>query len=573
MTIDPITLEIIGNRLDAVCKMMEFRLFHSAYSTILRESHDGSAGIAGPDGEIVACSGAPLHIATYGRSVKALISTRGDTMRPGDAYLITDPYFGGNLHVPDLVAVEPVFVDGRRLCFMTSSAHKPDLGGIVPGSSGAAAREIFHDGLLLRGTRYATADGVDQEVEGLIRSNSRAPDAAIGDIRSQAGCCRYGAELVSVLCAEYGIDTLLPGLSEILATSELQVRQALRAWPDGEHSAEAFLDDDGVNLGERLPIRVRARKEGDSLTVDVTGSAGAVVGPINLRPQAVETAVALATVTMSDPTIRINAGILRPIEIVNPAGQITHAQWPSPVNSYFGNTLVVYSTLLKALSEFNGNRAVGSVGLGQGAFAIGYQGSADRERTVQYEVMGSSLGGTPQFDGTNVVQGMQHNTPNTPVEVLETEYPVRVLRHEWIVDSCGAGQFRGGPGYIKEYEVLADAVLTLRLGHSFGNGGWGVRGGQPGRNTRAVLIQRDQQRELRPLETIPLHAGDRLRIHMAGGGGYGDPRLRDCDAVVEDVRNGYVSARAAVDVYGLDPDQLPPDGTPLPATLRRGAGR
>jgi N-methylhydantoinase B len=414
---------------------------------------------------------------------------------------------------------------------------------------------------------------VDLEVEGMIRSNSRAPDAAVGDIRSQVGCCRYGAELVEMLCAEYGFDTLVPAMAEILAATELQVRQALRGWPDGEHAAETFLDDDGVSQGERLPIKVRVHKSADTLTVDVSGSAGAVPGPINLRPQAVETAVALATVTMADPKIRINAGILRPIEIINPPGQITHAQWPSPVNSYFGNTLVIYSTLLKAMSEFNDRRAVGSVGLGQGAFAIGYHGGAGRERTVQYEVMGSSLGGTPQFDGTNVVQGMQHNTPNTPVEVLETEYPVRVVRHEWVIDSCGAGRFRGGPGYVKEYEVLAEALLTLRLGNSFENGGWGVRGGHAGRNARAVLVREQESRELRPLETVALRAGDRLQIHMAGGGGYGDPRQRGRQAVVDDVRNGYVSARVAVEVYGLDRDQLPSDGIAGATATARGTGR
>jgi N-methylhydantoinase B len=151
---------------------------------------------------------------------------------------------------------------------------------------------------------------------------------------------------------------------------------------------------------------------------------------------------------------------------------------------------------------------------------------------------------------------MQHNTPNTPIEVLESEFPIRVLRHEWIADSAGPGAFRGGLGYIKEYELLEDALLTLRLGNSFGSAGWGVLDGSPGARAAAFVIGADGETPLRPLQTVNLKRGDRLRLHMAGGGGYGDPRQRDRDLVVADLRDGYISAAAAADVYGLDPQAL-----------------
>lgn len=557
MAIDVVTLGIMGARLDAVCRMMEFRLFHSAYSTILRESHDGSAAVCTLDGNVVSVSGAPLHVATYARSVAALVAARNvATMSDGDAYVSTDPYFGGSLHVPDLVVMMPVFVGSRPVCFVASCAHKPDVGGIVPGSSGANAREIFHDGLLLRAVRYATSAGIDPDIEGVVRSNSRSPETVAGDIRAQVGGCRLGAQLLSAMCAEYGTGQVTESLSEIQDRSEAEMRHELSGWPDGESSAESQLDDDGVQLDVPVPIRVTVRKRGSSLTIDLSASAAQVEAPISLRPQAVEAAAAMSTINMVDPSIRINSGIVRPIQIVNPEGLVTHARWPKAVNSYFGTTLVLYSTMLRALAGLNPKRAVGSIGLGQGALALGYASGPAAERRVHYEVLGSSLGGHPNGDGSNVVQGMQHNTPNTPIEVLESEFPIRVLRHEWITDSAGAGAFRGGLGYIKEYEVLEDALLTLRLGNSFGSAGWGVAEGRPGARAAAFVIGADSETPLRPLQTVNLKRGDRLRLHMAGGGGYGDPRQRDRDLVIADLRDGYISAAAAADVYGLDPQAV-----------------
>jgi N-methylhydantoinase B len=432
----------------------------------------------------------------------------------------------------------------------------------VPGSSGAAAREIFHDGLLLPGVKYWTKDGVIKEVDQIIRRNSRTPDTVAGDSRAQVGCSRVGAQRVRELCGEYGTDTIKAAFEELMRSADARVRQTLSEWPDGESEAEATVDNDGVDLDKPLRLHVRVIKKGDTITFDFSEMNEQVRGPINLRPQCGEGGSLLALLSYLDPSIPINDGTRQAVQFINPEGRLTNPRWPAPVNNYFGLTHVLYSTVLKALAQFNPSRAVGTAGLGCGAIAVGYRAEDGSRQTVQYELFPSSLGANPMHDGTSPVEPMSHFTPNTPVEILETEFPVRVLRYEWMPDSAGAGEHRGGPGYRKEYKLLNDALITLRLAHMFENTGWGVFGGQAPPSASASLNPgSEDERPLRPLETFDAHTGDVLSIRMPGGGGYGEPSRRDPEAVLEDVLNGYVSIEAARDTYrvALDPDSMTVD--------------
>ncbi|HEX9880499.1 MAG TPA: hydantoinase B/oxoprolinase family protein [Candidatus Binatia bacterium] len=553
MELDPITLEVIQNKLREIGSTMEHLLFHSGYSTILRESRDGSAGFCDRDGFAVEAAGTPLHLYPYYMGIRALLDSYSyDDMRPGDCFILTDPYLGGSLHVPDVVIATPVFVDGEVIGFSVSIAHKPDVGGMVPGSSGAGAREIFHEGLLLPPVRYWTRDGVVKEVEAIVKRNCRIPEVIAGDIRAQVGCTTVGAERIRELCAEYGTETIKTAFSELMRLSEERIRRGLAEWPDGEAEAEGWVDDDGVDEDKALRLHVKVIKKGADITFDYSQMNDQVKGPINLRPQSSQVAALLALLTYLDPTIPVNDGIRRPVTFINPEGKITNPRWPAPVNSYYGLSNVLYSTIGKALAEFNPKRAVGSAGLGLGAMAVGHQLNRAGRKAVQYELYVTSQGGTSDHDGSSGSVGFFNFTPNTPIEILETEFPVRVCKHEWMTDSAGAGRYRGGLGNRKEYEVLGDAVLTLRLGHQFKFSGWGVLGGKPPPTVRAYLNpDTDRGRPLRPLETVNLNAGDRFRVEMPGGGGYGDPLLREPEKVLQDVQDGYVSLEAAEHVYGV----------------------
>jgi N-methylhydantoinase B len=553
MKLDPITLEIIIARLQELVATMEHLLFHSGYSTILRESHDGSCTLLDTEGNCIEGSGGPLHLFSYLYTVRSILDRYPiATMKDGDCFISNDPYLGGTLHVPDIVIITPIFVDNEVIAFSGSHAHKPDVGGLVPGSSGAAAREIFHEGLILPGVKFWTKDGVIPEVLAIIRHNCRIPEIIEGDLRAQVGCTLVGADQVRALCKEYGTETIKAAMPAVLAMSEKRVRDGIEIWPDGEAEAEAMVDHDGVDLEKPLRIHVKVVKKGRDIAFDYSATNDQVKGPTNLRPQVSHVAAVMALVTMLDPTIPFNDGMRRVIHFINPEGKITNPKWPAPINSYFGLANVLYSTCNRALAQFNPGRAVASPGLGLGAIAIGYDQNRTGRKAVQYELFTSAQGGKSDHDGSSGTVGFMNVTPNTPIEVIETEFPIRVKRFEWIADSCGAGTHRGGIGNRKEYELLGHATTTLRLGHQFKFGGWGIFEGQDPPVVRATLNRgTNHERPLKPLETIRMEPGETFMIEMPGGGGYGDPKKRPPEEVLEDVLNGYVSIETAERDYGV----------------------
>jgi N-methylhydantoinase B len=557
MKLDPITLEIIIARLQELVATMEHLLFHSGYSTILRESHDGSCALCTTDGYCIEGSGGPLHLFSYYYTVRSVLDRYPlETMKDGDCFISNDPYLGGTLHVPDVVIVTPIFVNGAIIGFSGSHAHKPDVGGLVPGSSGAGSREIFHEGLILPAVKFWTKDGVVPEVLAIIKHNCRIPEIIEGDLRAQVGCTLVGADQVRALCAEYGLDTIKAAMPEVMALSERRLRDGIAAWPDGEAEAEAWVDHDGVDLDKPLRLHVRVEKRGRDITFDFSKTNDQVKGPTNLRPQVSHVAAVMALVTMLDPTIPFNDGLRRAVTFINPEGKITNPRWPAPINSYFGLSNVLYSTCNRALGEFNPGRAVASPGLGLGAIAVGYDQNRSGRKAVQYELFVSAQGGKSDHDGSSGTVGFLNVTPNTPVEVIETEFPIRVRRYEWIKDSSGAGLHRGGMGNRKEYELLGHATTTLRLGHQFKFGGWGIFGGKDPAKVRAILnVGTNRERALQPLETIRMEPGESFLVEMPGGGGYGDPHRRPAEDVLEDVLNGYISLESAERDYGVAIDR------------------
>lgn len=558
--LDPVTIEVVAARFREIAATMEHALYHSGYSTILRESKDGTAGLCDAAGRVIIIGGGlQYHSLGYERAVQSVLVRYPEaTLRPDDSFIVNDPFWGGNPHVPDMVAVTPAFVDGRLIAFGVSIAHKADVGGIVPGSSGAAAREIYHDGLLLPPVRYQTAAGIDEVVEAIVRNNSRIPDVVLGDIRGQVGSTRVGVERLAALCAEYGTETVVAIMRETLERTAARLRVEIASLPDGEAEAEAFLDHDGADLARPTRIHVAVEKRGDRLRLDFGGSADQTPGPVNVGAATARAGALIAVVAATDPTIPINAGLGDAVEVVLPEGSIVNPRHPATVNLYAPTLFMLYGCVLAALGKLDPARAVAPAGFGVGAMAIGYRTARTGRAAVQYELLISALGGTSTHDGTSIVQPLNHMTPGTPVEVLETEYPIRVRRFDVRVDSAGAGRFRGGLGYVREYELLADCIVTSRTtNHRFTPAGL-FGGGSPA-PASATLNPGPRAEALPPLFSRSLASGDVLRLEQSGGGGYGDPSERDTERVAADVRDGYVSVEAAADVYGvvLDAENRP----------------
>lgn len=553
MKIDPITAEVILNRLAEVGTTMEHALYHSGYSPVLRESQDGTAGLLDADGRIVMISGGlQYHSLVYGRAVESVVEKFGlEGLRAGDTFIVNDPYKGGNSHVPDIVAITPVFHRGRRIAFTVSVAHKADVGGIVPGSSGAAAREIFHDGLLLPPVRYMTAAGVNESVEDIIRSNSRIPEIVVGDLRGQAGCTRLGAERLGALADEYGVEMICEAMDWLLRTTAARARATISRWRDGEACAEGCLDHDGANLQLPVRIHIRVNKHGDRLTLDFSGCGPQTAGPVNLNAVTTRAISLVAFVAAADPDLPVNAGLLEALEFIIPEGNVVSPRHPATVNNYVPTMHVVYNCLMAALGHFNPERAVAPSGLGGGAIAVGYPLAHGGRPDVQYELMTTALGATPTHDGASIVMAMNHFTPSTPIEVLESEYPVMVRRFDTRRDSAGPGRYRGGIGFVREYQVKTDCTLTIRhSNHRFGAAG--VAGGKGPQTSRALLNPDGAGAEyLDTLVTRALTAGEVFRLEQSGGAGYGSPFERQPEMVAADVANGYVSAESATRDYGV----------------------
>jgi N-methylhydantoinase B len=551
VTLDSIELEVIKAGLEETALTMENQLFHSGYSPILRESFDGSAAITNRDGGVVVATGIPVHLFSYYYSVQAVLKRAGDRMKPGDSYLLNDPYLGGNLHVSDTAIVTPYFYDDKLAGFCTSMAHKPDVGGIAVGSSSPLAREIYHEGIMFPGVLYWTDEGPSPDIEAMIRSNTRSADEVLGDLRAQVGCTRVGCLRLTELFDRYGFETMVQAFESLPALSESRLRRKLSALPDGTGEGEAQLDNDGVDLTTPVSVRVKVTKRGDAITIDFSGTDVNTTGPVNLRPQASRVGAAIALISLLDPSIPINDGARQVIEFVDPPGLVTHAEKPRPINSYYPTLHLVYCATQLALANLAPEIAIASTGLGIGGVMFGYDHKRNGAPGIQYEVMTTSLGGTPAFDGAFAVMPLAQITPMQPVEILETEYPIEVVRFEPVPDSAGPGRFRGGMGCVREYRLLDNAVFTLRMGQ-FAHGSWGVAGGQGGGLANAIVNEGDNDEvALPPLHTRHLKAGDRVSVHLSGGGGCGSPFERQPDQVAADVANGLVSPTAAREAYGV----------------------
>ena len=481
MTIDPVTTEVVASRLREAAATMEHALYHSGYSPILRESKDGTAGLdrrRRPRRHRRRRHPVSLHAVSSLRCRRAGALSRATGSSRAKASSPTIPTRPAARTCLTWSRSRPAFHAAELIGFGVSVAHKADIGGLVPGSSGAAAREIFHDGLLLPPVRFQTEAGIDEAVEAIIANNSRIPEVLLGDLRAQVGATRIG-----VRAARGALRRIRPrhrarGDGEPDAASPrgaCGLSSARGATATAE--AEGFLDHDGAVKGSAGAHPCTARNNAASrLRLDFSGSLAADAGPVNLVTSTAQGGVALAVLAASDPDDSGQSRPHRAVEFVIPRGCVVSPRHPATVNHYFPTAHLVYNVVLAALGKINPARAVAPSGLGSGAVSIGYRKARSGKPAVLYELLNTSLGGTSAHDGTAIVMAMCHFTPGAPVEIIESEYPLRVRAFELVRDSAGAGQFRGGVGYAREFEMLEDSVLTVRsANHRFTAGSGGRR--------------------------------------------------------------------------------------------------
>jgi len=548
---DAIELEIIRASLEGIVQEMQTSLFRTGYSTIVRESQDASCAILNAAGDVIAQHVVlPLHIGSFPACCQAVLREYPD-IESGDAFIINHPYEGGSPHAPDLCVLTPVFFGSRLAGFCGSIAHKSDIGGPVPGSCSGQAREIFNEGLHLPALRCQRGFQPNVEIERIIASNSRTPELVLGDMRGQLGCGRLGEKRLFALREKFGSRRTLACFERLLELADQRMRAAISQWSDGRFEAERFVDDDGVRLERPVRIHVVVEKQGDRLSFDFSGSDDQTVGPANIRPPLVGAAVAYCLIALVDPHLFINSGLMRAFEVKAREGSVLNPRRPAPVNTYNPTVHATVEAVFAALAPILPDKARAD-GCGSRSIILGGRGGASGRGYVQYEILGGGAGARARKDGASGTSVNQSNAKIAPIEIIESEFPTRILRFELIPDSGGVGAFRGGLGIRREYMNLQDARFSIRstkhviAPHGVGAGGDGRTGDivvNPG--------QVDEKRLPTRYADYPLRAGDRFRLDTPGGGGAGDPFARDPAAVMADVNEGYVSVAAAERDYGV----------------------
>ena len=551
---DVITQEVIRARLDGIVREMQAAVLRTGFSTIIRESHDFSAGITDRDGNVVGqYSPLPPHLGAYPECVQGVLRFYTfDEMEEGDCFLINHPYYSGCAHPNDMVVVQPVFHEGEVVAFCSSMGHKSDIGGQSPGSRNTISRDVFGDGLQIMPVKFLSKRQPVKETHQFLTSNSRTPDLVIGDLGAQAGALwSIGSQRLVQLFDQYGQETILDAFQQIGLRTEARVRQAVAGWADGTWEAEAFVD----NIADpttTIRLHVQVRKEGDQLTFDFSGADDQSAGPMNVRPPFIHGMAYYAVISMISPDMPNNFGLGRAVRCVFREGSVLNPIFPAPTGFYSSTLAVLEDVIFEALSQAAGRPAVAHNAAG-GMVVLGNVAGRGRPY-VQYELM---LSGNGAYDGADGWSGTGHSWTGgakfTSIEIIESEFDVAMERFEVLADSGGAGRFRGGTGFTRDYRIKSASrfaggtVRSQKPAH-------GVLGGRSGQ-AATITINPGTSGEVRHtgmVSNLLLEGGDLLRMQTGGAGGVGDPRQRDPVLVVEDLRNGYVSEQAAQEIYGLD---------------------
>jgi N-methylhydantoinase B len=564
MAVDPITLQVIQARLAGIVQEMQNSLFRTGYSTIIRESQDASCAILNTAGEVVAQHVVlPLHMGAFPACAAAILKGYSAAeIQEGDAFIINHPYLGGSPHAPDMGVLTPIFYAGDWVGFAANMAHKSDIGGTVPGSGSGNAREIFQEGLHLPPVKFMSQLRPVKEIEAIIAANSRTPALVIGDLRGQVGAARLGERRIAELMERYGKETMLESTRLLSAFTENRVRRALASWPDGESEGESFVDHDGIDLDRPIRVHVKIEKSGERIHFDFGGCSDQTTGPANIRPPLVRAACAYCLVALVDPFLPINQGLARVVEATFREGSVLNPRFPGAVNTYMPTALTVTEAIFRALAPLVPAKRIAG-GSGSAALVLGGRDARSDRAYVHYEIFSGGTGARSGKDGVSATAFHLSNCKTAPVEIIESEFPTRVERFETITDSGGAGRWRGGLGFARDYRILADEVRFSMRTDKHSIEPWGSEGGFSGRKGACIVNPqaKDEKRLPSRFGDHRLSKGDLLRVERPGGGGLGDPLERAAENVFEDVRQGYVSIERAISDYAVVVEWV--DGEPM----------
>jgi N-methylhydantoinase B len=556
--VDPILTEIVRNGVIAVTEEMKTNLMRTAYNMIIYEALDFTTGLFTAGGDTVSIGiGLPSFIRGMSNTVKSMIAHFGrNGIKPGDIYVTNDAYTTGS-HLNHFTFALPIFHRGELSGFACCMAHWIDVGGTL----GGMTTDIFSEGLQIPIVKYQDRGVVNDTLVDIIRMNVRLPSRAMGDLRAQVTAVKTGERRFLQLLDRYGRKPVLDAIRSIMDQAEAAARARTRTIPDGTYEAESFMDDDGIDIGKRVPIRVRVIVKGDEMTIDLTAISRQVRGFYNSGPSTSIGCAQMAYKCITSPTdYPINDGAFRSLKVIVPKGTIVSAVRPAPMRWWMTYPMTLVDTVYKALAPAIPDRVIA----GHHADLVTSTVHGINPKTREFFIgglgpLGGGWGAKLTEDGVSgtvcINDGDTHNSPN---EQAEFKFPIVVERYALVPDSGGAGRHRGGLGVERVVRARANIVVNNQIERAHCRP-WGLDGGRDGTGNAVELRLGGRWKADFPNAKVlvaQLKPGDAFKIRSGGGGGYGDPLQRPLAQVQNDVRQGYVTVQAAAELYGvvIDPD-------------------
>ncbi len=564
MTIDQVTMQVINNYLVTTAREMGVAMMNTSYSPLFNEGLDFSCAIFDDKAEMIAqAEFCPAHLGAIVFIADWVVKEIGiENFNPGDVVIHNDPFRGG-CHIPEFCVIKPAFHDGRIVAFLCCIGHMTEVGGMVPGGFAGDATEVFQEGIRLPPVKICEGGRDRDDIWNIILSNVRTPKYAYGDVKAMIGSLFVGERRIVELIEKSGIETFTGAKEQLKDYSELRMRQEIAAIPDGVYRyTGTVIDNDGV-ITDPMSLSVAVHVKGDDILFDYAGSAPQAMGPVNCTFGVTASATYNALLHLTSNDIPSNHGCYRPVAIRAPGGTIVNVEYPGA--SVGGNSEIhphIVMAIYAALRDVLPDRVSAFDGGTSALLAIGGRHPRTGEMFANLTNEDCGWGGRSTKDGNNVLCIPNGNCAIAPIEVLETRYPI--LHHEFSLreDSGGPGKNRGGLGCAREIEILADELRVSAFIERVETAPEGFFAGHPGMRSNLFVKRKGEDAYLTVPEAfgtvcrgkfsdVRMKRGDVIRLETAGGGGYCDPAQRSSAKVMDDVENGFISARSAEEIYNV----------------------
>ena len=581
MSIDKVALQVFANHCRAATEHMAYTLYRTAQSTFVKETEDFTIGLLTPQGKTFAI---PLDLGAtwfpgldYGEAIKLVV----DGYQDGDIAFTNDPYSGFvSTHTPDLHMWKPVFHDGELVAFACGHIHNTDIGGAVPASLSRTLVEIHQEGIRFTPAKLYKAGVLNEELLQVMMTNVRQPDQNWGDLKAFVGALNTGARKVSDIIAKFGVEIFREGAEDLMDYAEHQARDILNFVPDGEYFFSDFIDEDSDTARNPCRLALNLKIKGDSAVLDFTGSDPQLTSSINVptggfaHHTLMLVGVYYVLYTLN-PNLLLNCGLTRPFTCILPKGTIVNPEFPAAVGMRSLTCGRIRSLIFGAFSLAVPDRMPAApAGSSSIVNVMTTENQTGKRIIAAINPVVGGAGGMPHRDGPDGSGADAAYLKNTPIELVESEVPIEILRYGLAPDSGGAGRYRGGLGTWLEFKVFSpNTRITARNRDRTRFRPWGVLGGRAGKSSNFILNPgTNREKILGNADLLTAEPGDVIRFYGPGGGGRGSPLDRETDRVAQDVERGYVSVEAAKAEYGV----VLTDGVvdePGTAALRQGMQR